>query len=447
MPRILIADDHPDIRGALRLLLKGEGFSVEGVDSPKTILASIETRSPDVLLMDLNYTRDTTSGEEGLELLERIQAVDPSLPIVVMTGFGSIELAVEAMRRGAKDFIPKPWDNNRLLAILRAQVELSFAIKHSKQLEAENAILRGGPVNVVAESRAMRQILDVAARVARSEAYVLLTGENGTGKSMLANVIHRISERSSSPFITLNAGGLSEGVLESELFGHVKGAFTDAHSERAGRFELAEGGTLFLDEVGDAPLSLQSKLLRVLETGEFEKVGSSRTLNANVRLISATNVDLSTEVGRGRFRQDLLFRLNTIELHLPPLRERIEDIRPLAMAALQRHALRYRKQVVGFQSSALQILERHHWPGNVRELEHAVERAVILSVGDQICGSDLLLNRSTSTGLEEMSLEELQALLIRKALIRHGSATAAAEALGLSRSALYRRLHKLGLSG
>ena len=450
MPRILIADDQPDVREALRLLLKGEGFAVEGVNSPEALIASVEVRSPDLLLMDLNYTRDTTSGEEGLEVLGRVQALDPSLPIVVMTGFGSIELAVEAMRRGAKDFVQKPWDNPRLLAILRAQIELASSRKRSQQLEAENALLRGGPVAVVAESRAMKQVLDLALRVAPSEAHVLLTGENGTGKSLLAKVIHGASGRTAAPFITLNAGGLSEGVLESELFGHVKGAFTDARSDRAGRFELAEGGTLLLDEIGNAPPSLQAKLLRVLETGEFEKVGSSRTLKANVRLLSATNLDLATEVEKGRFRQDLRFRLNTIELHLPPLRERIEDIRPLAMAALQRHAHRYRKALAGFEPSALQALERHPWPGNVRELDHAVERAVLIAAGDHIGSSDLLLGSPASPSshsLEEMSLEELQALIIRKALARHGSATAAAEALGLSRSAFYRRLQKLGISG
>lgn len=450
MTRILIADDQPDVREALRLLLKGEGFAVEGVDSPKALVASIEVRSPDLLLMDLNYTRDTTSGEEGLEVLGRVQALDPSLPIVVMTGFGSIELAVEAMRHGAKDFVQKPWDNPRLLAILRTQIELAASRKRSRQLEAENALLRGGPVAMVAESRAMKQVLDLALRVAPSEAHVLLTGENGTGKSLLAKVIHGASGRAAAPFITLNAGGLSEGVLESELFGHVKGAFTDARSDRAGRFELAEGGTLLLDEIGNAPPSLQAKLLRVLETGEFEKVGSSRTLKADVRLLSATNMDLAAEVEKGRFRQDLRFRLNTIELHLPPLRERIEDIRPLAMAALQRHALRYRKAFAGFEPSALQSLERHSWPGNVRELDHAVERAVLIAAGDQINNSDLRLGGPASPAtqsLEEMSLEELQAIVIRKSLARHGSATAAAEALGLSRSAFYRRLQKLGISG
>lgn len=445
MPRILIADDQADVRDALRLLLKGEGFDVEGVDSPKALLASVEIRSPDLLLMDLNYARDTTSGEEGLEVLVSVQALDPSIPIVVMTGYGSIELAVKAMHLGAKDFIQKPWDNLRLVAILNAQIELAKSRQKSRNLQAENEILRGAPATIVAESLSMKSLLSLALRVAPSDAHVLLTGENGTGKSLLAKVIHEASGRASSPFITINAGGLSEGLLESELFGHVKGAYTDARNDRVGRFELAEGGTLLLDEIGNAPLSLQAKLLRVIETGEFEKVGSSRTIKANARLLSATNASLVDEVRNNRFRQDLLFRLNTIELHIPPLRERVEDIRPLAVLALNRHVNRYRKAILGFESEAIQALERHSWPGNVRELDHVIERSVLLSLGPQICRTDLMLDRVNTLDPEDLSLDDLQSLTIRKALARHGSASAAAEALGLSRSAFYRRLQKFGI--
>ncbi|HJV89590.1 MAG TPA: sigma-54 dependent transcriptional regulator [Holophagaceae bacterium] len=445
--RILIADDQPDIREALRLLLKGEGYAVQTADSPAAVRQELAARPPALLLMDLNYTRDTTSGTEGLALLQEALAQDPLLPVVVMTGYATIELAVEAMRLGARDFLQKPWDNARLLSILRTQLELATALRTSKRLAAENALLRGEAAPaLVARSRAMTALLELAAKVAPSDAPILITGQNGTGKSLLAEVIHRGSRRAGGPFLTLNAGGFAEGLLESELFGHVKGAFTDARQDRAGRFELAEGGTLFLDEVGNAPASLQAKLLRVLETGEFERVGSSRTLKADVRLISATNADLESEVAAGRFRQDLRFRLNTVELHVPPLRERVEDIAPLAEHFLARHAAKYRSPIQGFEPDALQALTRHPWPGNVRELGHAVERAVLVAQGPRLRAADLLLQAPRAgSGVEDLGLEEMEALLIRKALARHGSATAAAEALGLSRSAFYRRLQKLGI--
>jgi DNA-binding NtrC family response regulator len=367
-----------------------------------------------------------------------------------MTAWGSIELAVEAMRRGARDFIQKPWENARLLATLRTHLELAAALQRGQRLEAENRLLREGVPAVVAESPAMARVMQLVERIGPSDASVLITGENGTGKSLLARVLHGASARCERPLLTLNAGGLSEGVLESELFGHVKGAFTDARADRAGRFELADGGTLFLDEVANAPLSLQAKLLRVLETGEFERVGSSRTLKADVRIISATNADLDGEVRAGRFRQDLRFRLNTIEIHVPPLRERAADILPLATGFLQERAQKYRKTVAGFDPSAQKALLAHPWPGNVRELAHAVERALLMAQGAWITGPDLLLgprSQSQGTALEDLGMEEMEALLIRKALARHGSATAAAEALGLSRSAMYRRLAKLGISG
>lgn len=447
--RILIADDQPDVRESLRLLLKAEGFKVDAVASPLAALASLEATSPDLVLMDMNYSKDTTSGREGLDLLERIRTFDPSLPVLVMTAWGSVELAVEAMKRGAKDFVLKPWDNARLLATLSTQMELMTAIRRSKRLEEENALLRGeAALPLVARSRAMQQVVQLLERIGPSDAGVLITGENGTGKSLVAKCLHAASQRAAQPLMTLNAGGLSEGVLESELFGHVKGAFTDARESRAGRFELADGGTLFLDEIGNAPLSLQAKLLRVLETGEFERVGSSRAQKADVRVIAATNIDLETEIAAGRFRQDLRYRLNTFEIHLLPLRERREDIAPLAALFLERHAQRYRKTVAGFDDGAMRLLEQHPWPGNVRELDHAVERAVLMSSRPTLVASDLLLAPRTVTPyLDELSLDDMEALLIRKALTRHGSATQAAEALGLSRSAIYRRMHKLGING
>ncbi len=446
-PRVLIADDQRDVLEALRLLLKGEGIECETASSPGGVLAALEARERDAALIDLNYTRDTTSGQEGLDLLARIQEIDPSLPVIVMTAWGTVDLAVEAMRQGARDFVQKPWDNTRLLTTLRTQIALGSAIRKGQRLEAENRILRyeGAPA-MIADSPAMRPVLDVIARVAPSDATVLITGENGTGKSLVARSLHAGSPRASKPFLTLNAGGISEGVFESELFGHVKGAFTDARADRVGRFELADGGTLFLDEIGNVPASQQGKLLRVLESGEFERVGSSRTRRCDVRILSATNADLPAEVAAGRFRQDLLFRLNTIEIHVPSLRERREDIPLLARHFLDSHAERYRKKVAGFEPAAMEALLAHRWPGNVRELDHAVERAVLMSTGGAIRAGDLALKRGVDGArLEDLSLEEVENLLVRKAMDRFaGNVSQAARALGLSRSALYRRLEKHG---
>lgn len=447
--RILIADDQADVREALYLLFKGEGFETETVHSPRQVIEAVNQREFALLLMDLNYARDTTSGQEGLDLLTSVQSTDSALPIVVMTAWGSVDLAVEAMRRGARDFVQKPWDNARLLAIVRTQIELSQALRKGARLEAENQMLRTQPrPALIARSRAMQPVLQIIERVGPSDANVLITGENGTGKGVVAQALHASSARSAKPLVTVNTGGLSEGVFESELFGHVKGAFTDAKSDRVGRFELADGGTLFLDEIANVPLSQQPKLLRVLETGEFERVGSSKTRRVDVRILSATNANLLPEVEAGRFRQDLLFRLNTIEIHLPPLRERQEDIPLLAQASLEQHCRRYRKSLSGFDDAAIQLLLVHPWPGNIRELNHAVERAVLMAAGDRIKASDLGL-RSASEGarpLEEMSLEEVERFLIRKTLARcDGNASKAAEALGLSRSAFYRRLEKHGL--
>jgi DNA-binding NtrC family response regulator len=411
--RILIADDQPDVLEALRLLLKGEGFQIELATSPAGIMQALESRDFDVVIMDLNYTRDTTSGEEGLDLLTRIQAVDSLLPVIVMTAWGSLPLAVEAMRRGARDFIQKPWENERLVSIVK-----------------------------------MQPVLQLIARVGPSDANVLITGEPGTGKEVIAKTLHAISPRASKPMVTVNAGGLAEGIFESELFGHVKGAFTDAKMDRVGRFELADTGTLFLDEIANVPMNLQSKMLRVLEIGEMERVGSSKTRKVDVRIISATNAHLDEEVAGGRFRQDLLFRLNTIEIHIPPLRDRREDIPVLANHFLGIHARRYRKSISGFDHAAMQALTDNSWQGNVRELNHVVERAVLMAQDTQVRSGDLALRagRDASPRMEDMSIEEVEAFLIKKALARHGgNVSHAANALGLSRSALYRRLQRYGL--
>ena len=451
MPRILIADDDRDVLEALRLLLKGEGYETETVMQPADVLKAVAKRDYEVVLIDLNYARDTTSGREGLDLLASIQALDATLPVVVMTAWGTVELAVEALRRGAKDFIQKPWDNQRLLTIISTQLELSRALRNGARLEAENRLLRddthGKLPLLIAESTAMQPVLELLRRIGPSDANVLITGENGTGKEVVARTLHALSERATRALVTVNAGALAEGTFESELFGHVKGAFTDARSDRVGRFELADGGTLFLDEIANVPINLQPKLLRVIETGEFEPVGSSQTRRVNVRVLSATNAEVNEEVKQGRFRQDLLFRLNTVEIRLPPLGERPEDVEPLAEHFLQMYAARYRKQITGLDPAAISALRAHPFPGNVRELDHVVERAVLLARGSVIQVADLCLPVPRGVGaaarIEEMSLEEVERLLIQKALARaSGNVNLAAEALGLSRSALYRRIAK-----
>lgn len=448
MARILLADDQRDVLEALRILLKSEGYQTEGVTSLAGIFHALEKKEYALLLMDLNYTRDTTSGQEGLAAIVKIQEIDPTLPIVVMTAWASIELAVEAMKRGARDFVTKPWDNQRLLTIVRTQIELAAALRRERKLEAENELLRGTMPDLIAQSPAMQPVVEMISRVAPSDANVLITGENGTGKTLIAHAIHVLSPRATRTMITVNMGGLSETLFESELFGHVKGAFTDAKTDRAGRFELADESTLFMDEIANIPLAQQAKLLRVIETGDFERVGSSKTLHANVRIISATNANLENEIAVGRFRQDLLFRLNTIEIELPPLRDRREDIIPLANSFLRQHAERYRKQIAGFDENARERLLQHRFPGNIRELDHVVERAVLMTKDRQIHGTELGLTTggSESRNVEEMSLEEVEAFLIKKALARNnGNARKAAEALGLSRSAFYRRLQQYGL--
>ena len=447
--RVLVADDQADVREALRLLLKAEGYAIETAASPAELLSALQKREVDVALIDLNYARDTTSGQEGLDLLTKLQALDWTLPVVVMTAWASVELAVEAMRRGARDFVAKPWDNPRLLAIVRTQVELGRALRARERLEAENTALKEpAPLRLIAGSPVMQPVLQLIERVGPSDANVLVTGENGSGKGTVALALHARSARATKPLITVNAGGLSEGVFESELFGHVRGAFTDAKADRVGRFEMADGGTLFLDEIANVPMSLQPKLLRVLETGEFERVGSSMTRRVDVRVVSATNADLHQEVASGRFRQDLLFRINTIEVRVPPLRERREDIPSLAHHFLRQHAGRYRKPTRAFNEAAMRSLIEHPWPGNVRELDHAVERAVLMAAGPEISPADLGLRvgSEATARLDDMSLEEVECFLIRKALGRFdGNVSRAADALGLSRSALYRRLQRYGL--
>jgi DNA-binding NtrC family response regulator len=448
-PRILAADDQQHVLEALELLLRPQGYEVETARSPALVREALASESYDALLIDLNYTRDTTSGQEGLDLLSEIVGLDNSIPVIVMTAWGNIELAVEAMRRGARDFVQKPWENERLLSILRVQVELRRALQRAERLSAQNRLLQAdGRPEFIATAASMQPVLEAITRVGPSDANILITGEHGTGKEVVARTLHAISSRASRLMVSVNTGAVPEALFESELFGHVKGAFTDARSDRIGRFELADGGTIFLDEIGNVPLRQQAKLLRVLEAGEIERVGSSRSVRVNVRVISATNADLRTACATGQFREDLLFRLNTVEIHVPALRDRREDIPTLAVHFLTRYAARYRRPIQSFEASALQLLMQYAWPGNVRELEHTIERAVLMCRGNEIQRADLGLDmlRPQSQNLEDLSLESVEAILIRKALQRsQGNVSQAAETLGLSRGALYRRMEKYGL--
>ncbi len=449
--RLLLADDQPFILEALSLLLRPEGYAVETARSPAAVLECLENGEYDALLIDLNYTRDTTSGTEGLQLLDTVRQRFGQLPVVVMTAWANVDLAVEVMRRGASDFVQKPWENARLLQVVRTQIELYHAHRRTQFLEAENRLLRAENTGVtfIATAPAMRPVIELIERIGPSDANVLVTGEHGTGKEVVAQTLHRLSHRAGRALVAVNTGALPEGTFESELFGHVKGAFTDARADRIGRFELATGGTLFLDEIANIPLRQQSKLLRVLETGEMERVGSSATRRVDVRMISATNANLREECAAGRFREDLFFRLNTVEIRLPALRERRDDIPALAAHFLSQYSLRYRRPIDGFETAALQQMLGHAWPGNVRELDHTMERAVLMARGNRIAAVDLGLQpvrAGAAMTLDDMSLEAVEAVLVRKALARTGgNVSHAAEALGLSRGALYRRMEKHGL--
>ncbi len=461
---ILIADDQRDVLEALRLLLKGEGYRTISAGSPGEAVEAVKQQSPALVLMDLNYTRDTTSGQEGLDLLAQIRAVDSEVPVVAMTAWGSIELAVKAMQAGAGDFLEKPWDNRRLLSIVRNQLALAASRRETARLKRENEILKAGDDGeFIADSTPMRALLEQVRRVAPTDANVLVLGENGTGKGVIARLLHMNSARAEQPLVKVNMGGIAETVFESEMFGHVRGAYTDAKGDRIGRFELADGGTLFLDEIGNIPVSQQPKLLRVLEDGELERLGSSRTVKLDVRLISATNADLEAEVAAGRFRKDLMYRLNTVSLVVPPLRERRDDIVPMARAFLARATVRYQRDDMSLAPAVERALLLYTWPGNVRELAHLMERAVLMAPGSQIQTDDLGLPAMTATdateptsigngqvkgeALEGLTLDAAEDLLVRRALERSGgNIQRAADALGLSRPALYRRLEKYGIA-
>jgi DNA-binding NtrC family response regulator len=459
--KILLVDDDIDILSALKMLFVGEGYSVILTQSPEAALAAIRSESIDLTLMDLNYSQDTTSGEEGLALIASIRKIDEDLPIVVMTGWATIEVAVSTMQNGANDFVQKPWDIDRLIAVIQNQIKLATSEKNSQKLAQQNKLLQQQVDSefsgeIIAQSPAMLQTMKVINQVAKSNASVLLTGENGTGKSMFARYIHEQSPRQKANQISVNMGAVTETLFESEMFGHVKGAFTDAKSTRIGRFELADQGTLFLDEIANTPYSQQGKLLRVLEDHEFEKVGSNKTLSVDVRLISATNANLTQAVENSLFRKDLLYRINTIAIEIPALRDRKEDIIFLAASFLAKNAAK-RQKVLSLSEQAKGALTSYDWPGNIRELSHVMERAQILCQSDIISVDDLGLpnqqekNTALTTTTTEVdtavlaTLEDIEMDIIDKRLTHFdGNALKAAKSLGLSRSAFYRRLEKIG---
>lgn len=452
---VLIADDDPAIRTSAEMLLRRETLDTISVSSPAQVLEVLDRQEVDIALLDMNYSLDTTSGMEGLDLISAVRAHSPLLPVVVMTGWGNVSLAVEAMRRGAADFIEKPWSNERLLAILRSQLKLAKSQRLESKLKAENRLLRQALCpehEMIAESPLMQTLLEDAQRVASSDMPVLITGENGTGKNLLAQFIHANSSRAAQPLVTVNMGGVAEHAFESEMFGHVRGAYTDARDERIGRLEMAEGGSLFLDEIANTPTGQQAKLLRLLEQREYEKLGSSRTRRADVRIIAATNADLESAISEGGFRQDLFYRLNGVELRIPALRNRPQDIHLIAQIALRDARARFNTPAKQFSASAIEALTNYDWPGNIRELRHLVERAVLLARDPTLQIEDLQLNSTvaskTANGdLKNLTLDQAELRLISSALERHqGKVEDAAQALGLSRSALYRRLEKYGLN-
>jgi len=437
---IAVVDDDDDIRLALTMLLTNEGYQVLEADGPRELASILARQKPELVLLDMNFSRDTTSGDEGLEILA--QLIQQNVRTVLMTAWGKIELAVKGMQQGACDFIEKPWNNQKLIALVESHVNAASPITN----DAPSRSLANKD-NWIAESSAMQQLEDMIQQVADTQASILILGENGTGKSMLAQRLHQLSSRANAPFVSVNMGAVPKNLFESELFGHKKGAFTDARESRQGRFELAQNGTLFLDEIGVLPNDVQPKLLRVLESGEYEQVGSSQTHLANVRIISATNANLESMVNEGTFRRDLMFRLNTFILHLPPLRDRREDIIPLSQYMIDSFAHKYNKISPQLSTSAREMLCSYNWPGNVRELSHVIERAVILCRDETINDTQITLPQSDTTTTEDHGnlrpLDDIELEMIIKALEKYqGHISKAASALGISRNALYRRMEK-----
>ncbi|MDG1752772.1 MAG: sigma-54 dependent transcriptional regulator [Thalassotalea sp.] len=454
--KILIADDDINIIASLKFVLADEGFDILAVTTPQAALESVQNNQVDLILLDMNFQHDTTSGVEGIKLVSAICALDLNIPIIVMTGWATIDIAVEAMQAGAKDFIQKPWKNERMLSAIENQLALVKSDKKAQRLSQQNQLLTSqahpaSRAGIIAQSPVMQTLLSTLDDLAQSEMSILLTGDNGTGKSMLASYVHQVSTRAKHSFVPVNMGAIPESLFESEMFGHVKGAFTDAKENRIGRFEMAEQGTLFLDELANIPFAQQAKLLRVLEEQKFEAVGSSKSLEADVRIISATNSDLLADIQNNSFRQDLYYRLNTIELRVPSLVERIEDIPALAEHFLQSFSAKYHRPLPQLSTEAITSLQQYSWPGNIRELSHLMERVLFTCKKECIEAEDLMLKGTEPTGesLDDpsLSMEEIERkTLIKRLAFFRGNATETAKSLGLSRSGYYRRLSKYELA-
>jgi DNA-binding NtrC family response regulator len=452
--KILVIDDNEDILFALKLLLKSHVETIDTINTPDKIMEFMARQDYDVLLLDMNFTKDAISGKEGFDWLEKIHAQYPAAVVVFITAYGDAEKAVKAIKSGASDFILKPWQNEKLLATISSSIQLARSKKENKELKKKqielNAVMNQPFQDFIGNSPSMLEVFQTIKKVAKTDANVLILGENGTGKELVARALHKNSIRNDEIFISVDLGSISETLFESELFGHEKGAFTDAIKEKTGRFEIANKGTLFLDEIGNLSMPLQTKLLTVIERREVTKVGSNKSAAVDVRLICATNNNPLKMVSEGRFRQDLLYRINTVEIHLPPLRERVSDIPLLADHYLRIYSKKYRKVIKKLSSDALKTMKEYTWPGNVRELQHSIERAVILTDSDILDKEDFMLTaHSGSAGeidLATFNLEEIEKQIIQKVLKKHaGNVTQAAGDLGLTRTSLYRRMEKHGL--
>jgi DNA-binding NtrC family response regulator len=447
-PTLLVADDNVAVSKALEMLFVADGWRVVTTTRADDVLALVRRSNADVALLDMNFAQDTTSGQEGIDLLRALRAQRPELPVILMTAWATVERAVEAMKLGARDYVGKPWDNEQLVGACRTQLALTRARRPSGSARAE-LDQRAGFTALVGESSAMLSMLRLVGEIAPTDATVLLTGEGGTGKELVAQAIHASSRRSARSFVKVNMGALPEALVERELFGHVRGAFTDASTDRPGRFAAAAGGSILLDEIGTLPPQHQVKLLRVLQEREYEPLGSTQPVKADVRVIAATNADLKAEMATGRFRRDLYYRLNVVEVRVPSLRERGADVLLLANHFVGLAASRHDRAVRGFTDAANQALLRHPWPGNVRELQHLVERAVILGAGERewIDEADLFqAERGETTAPSNDTLESMERATIERTLVEHAwNVSRTAQALGLTRQALYRRMERFGL--